>query len=375
MKVGVQLVFQNHKDHSDRDMYKHELRLAIAAEEMGYDILWPVEHHFFDYSMCPDNLQYLSYVAARTEKMQLGTAAIIVPWNDPMRVVEKVVLLDHLSDGRAVAGFGRGLSRREYRGFGVDMSESRDRFNEALEIILKGLETGFVEADTQYFKQARIEVRPRPFKTFKGRRAMVCMSPDSFEVAAANGLGAMLFSQMAWNKVSDSIWAYREDYRKKNNGEEAPPVHINDFIICHPDRKKAEEMARRYVVGYYWSVMEHYEMGGSHFAETGKSYAHYAKGAELMKTIGQDAIIEDFLNANLWGDPDLIIQKLRQRRELVGDFDVNGVFSFQSVPFDQVESCMRLFAKEVAPEIKSWQRQERRQPVDVAASPSAAVAK
>ena len=361
MKVGVQLVFQNHKDHSDREMYKHELRLAIDAESMGFDALWPVEHHFFDYSMCPDNLQYLSYVAARTEKMELGTAAIIVPWNDPMRVVEKVVLLDHLSDGRTIMGLGRGLSRREYRGFGIDMAETRDRFNEAVEIILKGVETGFVEADTKYFKQARIEVRPRPFKTFKGRRAMVCMSPDSFEVAAANGLGAMMFSQMGWNKVADQIWAYRENYRKQNNGEEAPPIHVNDFVICHPDRKKAEELARRYIVGYFWSVMEHYEMGGSHFAETGKSYAHYAQGAEMMKSVGQEAIIEEFLNANLWGDPDMIVAKLRQRRDLIGDFNVNGVFSFQSLPFEEVENSMRLFAKEIGPEVKGWQPQAPRQ--------------
>jgi len=374
MKVGVQLVFQNHKDYTDRDMYKHELRLAIEAENMGFDALWPVEHHFFDYSMCPDNLQYLSYVAARTEKMELGTAAIIVPWNDPMRVVEKVVLLDHLSDGRTIMGLGRGLSRREYRGFGVDMSETRDRFNEAVEIILQGVETGFVEADTKYFKQSRIEVRPRPFKSFKDRRAMVCMSPDSFEVAAKNGLGAMMFSQMGWNKVADSIWAYREDYRKQNNGEEAPPININDFMICHPDRKKAEELARKHIVGYFWSVMEHYEMGGTHFANTGKSYAHYAKGAEMMKEVGQDAVVEEFLNANLWGDPDMILQKLRQRRDLIGDFHVNCVYSFQSLPFDEVERCMRLFAKEVAPEVKSWQRQAP-QPVDVTAAAASRAAK
>jgi alkanesulfonate monooxygenase SsuD/methylene tetrahydromethanopterin reductase-like flavin-dependent oxidoreductase (luciferase family) len=352
-------------------MYKQELRLAIDAEEMGFDILWPVEHHFFDYSICPDNMQYLSYIAARTERIELATGAIILPWNNPMRVVEKMVLLDHLSDGRAVLGLGRGLSRREYRGFGVDMAEARDRFNEAAEIIVKGLETGFVEADTPYYKQARIEVRPRPFKSFKGRRYMVCMSPESFSVAASLGLGAMLFSQMSWEKVADQIWAYREEYRQRNNGEEAPPLHIADFVACHADRKKAEEIARRHIVGYYWSVMEHYEMAGSHFAETGKSYQHYAKVAEQIKVVGQDAIVEDFLSANLWGDPDMLVAKLRKRRELIGDFEVNGCFSYQSQPFEQVESCMRLFAKEVAPEVKSWQRQDRRQPVDIA--PAAAV--
>jgi len=184
MRIGIQMVLQNHKAHDDREMYKNETRLAIESEDMGFDVIWPVEHHFFDYSICPDNMQYLSYIAARTERLQLATGAIILPWNNPMRVVEKMVLLDHLSDGRAVLGLGRGLSRREYRGFGVDMSEARDRFNESAEIIVKGLEDGFVEADTQYYKQARIEVRPRPIKTFKGRRYMVCMSPESFDVAA-----------------------------------------------------------------------------------------------------------------------------------------------------------------------------------------------
>lgn len=114
-------------------------------------------------------------------------------------------------------------------------------------------------------------------------------------------------------------------------------------------------------------------MGGSHFAATGKSYAHYAQGAEIMKSVGEDAVVEEFLSANLWGTPDMIVAKLRQRRDLIGDFHVNGVFSFQSLPFDEVERCMRFFAKEVAPEIKSWKRQAP-QPVDVAAS-AARVAK
>ena len=148
MKIGIQNVFPAHKDYNDRDMYKHETRLLIEAEGMGFDIIWPVEHHFFDYSMCPDNMQYLSYIAARTERMELGTGAIILPWNNPMRVVEKMVLLDHLSDGRAVLGLGRGLSRREYAGFGVDMNEARERFNEAAAIVVQGLETGVVEANT-----------------------------------------------------------------------------------------------------------------------------------------------------------------------------------------------------------------------------------
>ncbi len=353
-RIGVQMVLNNHNDYDDREMYRREMRLAIEAEEMGYDTIWPVEHHFYDYSMCPDNLQFLSFVAARTEKLRLATAAIIVPWNNPMRIVEKVTLLDHLSEGRTVLGLGRGLSQREYRGFGIDMSEARDRFNEGAGIIVKGLEDGFVEADTQYYTQSRVEIRPRPFKSFADRRYMVCMSPESFGVAARLGLGAMMFSQMSWDKLVDGITAYREDFRTHNKGKEAPPISCADFVVCFPDRKTAEEVAYKNVVDYYWAVMEHYEMAGDHFAKTGKAYAHYAQAAEHLQQHGSDAIIEEYLAANLWGTPDMILEKLRERREFIGDFEVNGVFSYMSLPYDKVESCMRLFAKEVGPELKSW---------------------
>ena len=365
MRIGIQMVIQNHKDHDDGVMFKNETRLAIEAEEMGFDIIWPVEHHFFDYSICPDNMQYLSYIAGKTEKLELATGAIIVPWHDPMRVVEKMVLLDHLSDGRAVLGLGRGLARREYAGFGVDMGEARDRFNQAAEIIVNGLEDGFVEADTQYYKQSRIEVRPRPIGSFKNRRYMVCMSPESFEVAAKLGLGVMMFSQVTWDKVADGVNNYREMYRQYNTGEEAPPVNCADFVVCSHDAKKAEEIAREKITGYYFSVMEHYEMLGDHFAKTGNSYAHYAEAAKMMKEAGNEAILEDFLAANLWGTPDMIIKKLETRRGQIGDFEVNGCFSFQSQPFDRVEDCMKLFAKEVGPFMHEWTPQTKA-PVDVA---------
>ncbi|MSQ48592.1 MAG: LLM class flavin-dependent oxidoreductase [Deltaproteobacteria bacterium] len=375
MKVGIQNVFPAHKDHSDRDMYKLETRLLIDAEGMGFDIIWPVEHHFFDYSMCPDNMQYLSYIAARTEKMELGTGAIILPWNNPMRVVEKMVLLDHLSDGRAVLGLGRGLSRREYAGMGVNMNEARDRFNEAAAIVVQGLETGIVEANTKYYQQARVEVRPRPFKSFKGRRYMVCMSPESFSVAASLGLGSMMFSQGAWETAAPLLESYRAEYRQ-HNGEEAPPLSIVDFVSCFADAKKAEEVARRGIVGYYWTLMEHYRMDDvANFASTGASYQHYAKAAEQINAAGHDAVIEEFISSNLWGTPDMIAAKLRRRREVIGDFEVNGAFSYFNLPFTDVEQNMRLFAKEVAPEVKSWQPRARRQPVDIRPAVATAMAK
>ena len=139
-------------------------------------------------------------------------------------------------------------------------------------------------------------------------------------------------------------------------------------MACTEDVKRAEEIANKNIVGYYWSVMEHYEMTGDHFADTGKSYAHYAAAAKQMKDAGMDAMVKEFIEVNLWGTPDMIVEKLRKRREVIGDFEVNGSFSYHSLPYDEVEKCMRLFARTAGQEIHSWTPKTSQVPVDVAPS-------
>src|SRR3954467_15928014 len=129
MRVGVQMIFQSwgyDPSLSDGQVVAEEIQLGELADELGYHALWPVEHHFNDYSFCPDNTVLLANMAARTKRILLGTGAVILPWNQPLRVAEKIALLDHLSGGRVLFGMGRGLARREYAGFGIPMDESRD---------------------------------------------------------------------------------------------------------------------------------------------------------------------------------------------------------------------------------------------------------
>ena len=114
MDVGLQMVFASYgwTNVSDEEVWDEELRLARLAADLGFDVLWSVEHHFNDYSFCPDNLQLMSYLAAECPDVGLGTAAVILPWHDPLRVAEQVSILDHLSRGRLRLGIGRGLARR-----------------------------------------------------------------------------------------------------------------------------------------------------------------------------------------------------------------------------------------------------------------------
>jgi alkanesulfonate monooxygenase SsuD/methylene tetrahydromethanopterin reductase-like flavin-dependent oxidoreductase (luciferase family) len=353
MRVGYQLLFQNgHAGMSDDEMVRRELRLAELAEPLGFDTIWCVEHHFDDYSECPDNTQLLSYLAGRTQRIHLGTAAVILPWNDPLRVAEKLVLLDSLSEGRALFGMGRGLARMEYTGFRVDMNEARGRFNEAAKMILEALETGAIEGRGPHYVQPRTELRPRPSRSFKGRIYAVAMSPESAPITAELGARMMFFVQYPIAQHLPGVQSYREHFRKFH-GVEAPPVLTTDFVLCDRDAARAEAMARRYVAGYFMSVMRHYEFLGEHFGRA-KGYEAYAQAAELLREAGQEAATEAFVEAQSWGTPQQILDKLEKRRQVIGDFELNAITSFSGLSFAEAERSLRLFAEEVLPEIRTW---------------------
>ena len=112
-------------------MSKVDPRLAEIAADSGFDCLWSTEHHFNDYSFVPDNIHLMTHLAAKHPGIDVGTAAVILPWHNPLRVAENAAVLDLLSNGRLRLGFGRGLARREFEAFGISMDESRGRFDEA----------------------------------------------------------------------------------------------------------------------------------------------------------------------------------------------------------------------------------------------------
>src|SRR5438093_6739365 len=165
MHVGMAVVFQNPgKARSDREVYRNELRLADLAEPLGFQSVWGVEHHFSNYTMCPDVLQFLTYMAGRTTTVQLGSMVVVLPWHDPVRVAEQIVMLDHMSNGRLVLGLGRGTGKIEFDGFRVEMAVARQQFKEAAEAILGALENGVMEYDGEHVHQPRVELHPAPFK-------------------------------------------------------------------------------------------------------------------------------------------------------------------------------------------------------------------
>jgi alkanesulfonate monooxygenase SsuD/methylene tetrahydromethanopterin reductase-like flavin-dependent oxidoreductase (luciferase family) len=340
---------------SDEQVWDEELRLARLAADLGFDVLWSVEHHFNDYSFCPDNLQLLSYLAAECPSVGLGTAAVILPWHDPLRVAEQVSVLDYLSRGRLRLGIGRGLARREFETFRGTMDESRERFDEASAMILAALRTGVMEGDGPFYRQPRTEIRPRPTQSFDGRVYAVASSDDSVVSAATLDARMVMFADRPWPIRMPAIEKHRALVRQMHGREAGPPL-LADFCVCTPTMDGAEAMARQYMGTFVESNFYHYELLGPHFG-TVKGYDAYAQKIAMAREIGMDGIVSAFMEAAVWGTPDRILRTLDERRALVGDFELATSFRFGGTPYDVAETGLRLYAKEVLPVVRTWRRE------------------
>jgi alkanesulfonate monooxygenase SsuD/methylene tetrahydromethanopterin reductase-like flavin-dependent oxidoreductase (luciferase family) len=352
MHVGYGCVFQNPENKlSDREVWQNEVRLAEMAEPLGFDSVWAVEHHFDDYTMCPDPVQFLTYMAGRTKKALLGSMVVVLPWHDPLRVAEQVALIDHISDGRFIFGIGRGLARIEYEGFRIDQNEGRSLFVEYAELIMNALEKGYMEGGS-FTKQPRREIRPFPFKSFKGRTYAAAVSPESMPIMAKLGVGLLVIPQKPWEAVKKDFEVYHQVWREVN-GTPPPKPLSGGFVFVDEKKDRAEEQAMKWLAGNYRTVIKHYEMQSEKFG-TWKSYESYRQINKFIAKHGIDGAALDFAKLMPWGTPDMVLEKLKFIRETI---DARGFmlnFSYAGMPFDEVERNLKCFAKHVLPEVKKW---------------------
>ncbi|WP_026910490.1 LLM class flavin-dependent oxidoreductase [Patulibacter minatonensis] len=352
MEFGFLNVMQNwHADLDDFQTWQGETELAIAADKAGFDSIACVEHHFESYGMCGDNFQYLAYLAAKTENAVLKPGACILPWNDPVRVAEKMSQLEYLAPGRTALGLGRGLSKKEYRGFRVDMNESRDRFDEAAEMVLTALDTGFCEGDGKYFKQPRVEIRPRPRTGYRDKVFCVAMSPDSATAAAKLGAPMMTFIQYPIEHHLPMIEGWRDEFREFHPGEEVPEPILTDVTLCHEDEEEAERLAYEHIGRHFLSVMDHYDFGGDHFKGI-KGYESYQVGADLIKQAGMEGSQKAYVDAQNWGTPDQVIEKYHERFKLLGKHSALVVLNYGGMTYENSQNSLRLYGEKVIPAVK-----------------------
>jgi alkanesulfonate monooxygenase SsuD/methylene tetrahydromethanopterin reductase-like flavin-dependent oxidoreductase (luciferase family) len=301
--------------------------------------------------MSPDPLQFLTYMAGCTDQIKLGTMVVVLPWHDPLRVAEQVSVLDNLSGGRLILGLGRGAGRVEFDGFRQDMGDSRARFVESAETLLDGLEQGYCEYDGEFVQQPRVELRPAPYATFRGRPYAAAVSPESVEIMARLGIGLLVIPQKPWDAVEAEIEEYRKAYRDLNKEDPPAPV-MAGWVMCDPDLKRSRTLAEQYIGGYWQTVLDHYRFHEDHLKGQ-KGYEYYGKFAESIQKQGVDAALEFFLNLQVWGDPEQCYETIAGNAARIGAEAFVGVFSYAGMPWDEAERNMRCFADNVMPRLKS----------------------
>jgi alkanesulfonate monooxygenase SsuD/methylene tetrahydromethanopterin reductase-like flavin-dependent oxidoreductase (luciferase family) len=207
--------FENDRE---RQVWHEAIEQAELADKVGFYSVWAVEHHFLvEYAHCSAPEVFLSAVSQRTQKVRLGHGVAIAPGpvNHPFRNAERIAALDIVSNGRVDAGFGRGFSDLEQRGFNMNPEETRDMALEVVSILPKIWADGEFEG----FKGKFIDLPPRyviPKPVQKPHPPMwwACTSPASYELAGKHGLGCLCFAFQPPEEISARIEVYRSEIAK-----------------------------------------------------------------------------------------------------------------------------------------------------------------
>jgi alkanesulfonate monooxygenase SsuD/methylene tetrahydromethanopterin reductase-like flavin-dependent oxidoreductase (luciferase family) len=350
VKVGVALNVLKREGRSDASVLGEHLALGDLAEPLGFDSLFALEHHFTGYAMTPSPTQLLSYFAGRTRRITLGTAVIVLPWHDPVRVAEEIALLDILTRGRCLFGFGRGAASVEYAGFRVSMEEARPRFVEAAQIVIKALTHDVFDWEGEYYKIPRTSIRPRPISHPERRFYASSVSPESAEIMAKLGFGVLVVMQNEWPKAAEDIDRYRQIASSVGHAPR-PPIILTNVSVAE-SRSEAHERAVTYLGGKWDSIDNHYHFSDGHLASV-KGYEFYGKMAKTYSKMRdaeyRKAATEFYVKIQVSGTPDDCLQQLAELQRLTALDHLVTELAFGGMPHEEAELNMRLFAERVMP--------------------------
>jgi alkanesulfonate monooxygenase SsuD/methylene tetrahydromethanopterin reductase-like flavin-dependent oxidoreductase (luciferase family) len=350
VKVGIALNMLTKAGLSDAAVLAEHMALGDLAEPLGFDSLFALEHHFTGYAMSPAPTQLLSYYAGRTKRIVLGTAVIVLPWHDPVRVAEEIALLDVISGGRCLFGFGRGAASVEYAGFRIPMEEARPRFVEAAKIVVKALTHETFDWDGEFFKIPRTSIRPRPISHPERRFYASSVSPESAEIMAKLGFGVLVIMQNEWPVSAADIQRYREIAVSVGHTPR-PPIILTNVSVAE-SRNEAQERALTYLSRKWDSIDTHYHFSDGHLAAV-KGYEAYGKVgktyAKMQDPSFRQKATDFYVKIQVVGTPDDCIQQLGELRRLTGLDHLVTEFAFGGMPHEESELNMRLFADRVMP--------------------------
>jgi len=335
---------------SDRKVFLEDLELAKTADKLGFDTVWTIEHHFTPYTMVPNPLQLLSYIAGVTENVDVGTMVVVLPWHNPVRVAEDAIMLDALlGDRHLVLGVGRGLGRREFGGLNVDQNEARGRFDESLAILKELLATGEIsDFDGEFYQFGKLRLRPQPEGDLSDNLVCAAGSPETMKIIANAGVKPMIVPNADLETSLAGLRTYVDMRHEAGDGPVDTRLAVWTYVA--ETEEEARGPAEKYMYSYADTALRHYELLGDHLGKL-KGYEGYAARSEAMRD-DPSLFAKSFVGGHPWGTPEMIIERTRELAEGFGTSEITFVFRYGGMPLEMAQKSMALFAKEVLPAIK-----------------------
>ena len=337
MNFGTFLLMQSPSARSSREMYARAVEMAQSAETLGFHNIWLAEHHFSTYGYLSRPVQLATYIAARTTRIRVGTAVIVVPLHHPLVVAEEIATLAVLAGDRLDIGLGRGYQHYEFERFGLELESGRARWEESVDIILKALAGGSFGYEGKLFKIPGTMIFPQ----LEGTRPPIwitAQSPDSIEGAVrrgfnvlTGGFGVPVERMAEFRRLFDRLVA-----------EVKPPTPLAVGVqravyvtTSEADARAAAEEAR-WNMRVTLSLRNHYER-----VEGGRAIPVPAPTEPDV-----DDLLDRFL---VIGTPETCVRQIQRLQREVGITHFNCSFWFGDLDQARVLRSMALFAREVMP--------------------------
>jgi alkanesulfonate monooxygenase SsuD/methylene tetrahydromethanopterin reductase-like flavin-dependent oxidoreductase (luciferase family) len=318
---------------------------GVLAEKLGFASVWLPEHHFGLFGCLPTPALYLANLAARTRRVKLAPGTVVLPINQPLRLAEEFTSLDLLSDGRAIFCAGRGYDRREYDGFGLSIAESRERFDEAFELVRRAFTQEAFTFEGKYYQVAEpVTVLPRPVQQPHPPMYVACWSLPTIETAARggyHGIFAPFAAAMMHGGLDRAAAAFRG--LAAEAGHPRPRVSCSYFgalVDSAAEKRQAQERLMKYLLGAAPALCNRDTPPPPHLA-------YMADVVAALERMDPDDLGE---RSFICGPPDDCVAALK-RVEAAGIDEVIVYFNFGALDHRSTTRMMERFAREVMPQV------------------------
>ncbi len=351
MEFGLFVEFPSREGTTQAQIFKDSMELIDAAEESGSEGVWLAEYHFDPgRSVLSAPVTVAGAVAARTKNVKIGLAVHVLPLRNPVQIAEEIATLDHLSDGRLDFGIGRAAFPRIYQGYGFNYAESRDRFEECLEIILKAWTTERFSFSGKFYEYDDLCVVPKPLQKPYPPIRIGATSADTFELVGRMGYPIFINpSRVSTLLDLKPLVAEFHAARKEAGHTGTVGVGLRVPVYVAETKEKAYSEPKESTM---FQMQRLINVVTQSIGEAGISSGDdRAAQAERLKAMTYDDVLA---NTVVYGTPESVVERLQQLQEELGLTQVIYEVNFGcNVPLEHQIKAVQLINEQVAPNLNS----------------------